>query len=118
MSAITSYVKGDRKPTFEVVKRISEYLKVNEMFFYTPKPKLFIRNVAFRKSKTTPKENVIQANELANNLTEIKNNIIDKYVDIPKVNLPIFDYQISLNENSISKEEIENMQLKLVNFGI
>ena len=29
----TSYVKGDRKPTFEVVKRISEYLKVNEMFF-------------------------------------------------------------------------------------
>ena len=33
LPAVTSYVKGDRKPTFEVVKRISEYLKVNEMFF-------------------------------------------------------------------------------------
>lgn len=116
LPAITSYIKGNRKPTFEVVKRISEYLKVKEMFFYTPKPKLFIRNVAFRKSKTTPKENVIQANELANNLTEIKNNIIDKYVDIPKVNLPIFDYQISLNENSINKGEIENIAIKTREF--
>lgn len=116
LSAITSYVKGDRKPTFEVVNRISEYLKVNEMFFYTLKPKLFIRNVAFRKSKITPKENVIQANELANNLTEIKNNIIDKYVDIPKINLPIFDYQISLNENNINKEEIENIAIKTREF--
>ena len=115
-SSISQYLNNKRSPSFEVVKRISEYLKVNEMFFYTPKPKLFIRNVAFRKSKTTPKENVIQANELANNLTEIKNNIIDKYVDTPKVNLPIFDYQISLNENNINKEEIENIAIKTREF--
>ena len=91
-------------------------MKVNENFFYTPKKKIFIKNVAFRRRKTTKKEYLLQAKAIAEYLTEIKQEIIDKYVDLPTLNLPYFDYKISNSENDINKNEIEYIASKTREF--
>ena len=115
-SALTQFEKGSVRPKAENVINISRYLKVNENFFYTPKKKIFIKNVAFRRRKTTKKEYLLQAKAIAEYLTEIKQEIIDKYVDLPTLNLPYFDYKISNSENDINKNEIEYIASKTREF--
>ena len=57
-SAVSRFENGENRPKSLIVTKMAEYLEVDSDFFYKQKPKLFISNVAFRKSKKTPKEKI------------------------------------------------------------
>ena len=108
-SAVSRFENGENRPKSSIVTKMAEYLEVDSDFFYKQKPKLFISNIAFRKSKTTPKEKIYQAKEIAQYLTEIKHELIDEYADYAKLNLPDVIYNISYNEENIKYDEIEKI---------
>ena len=115
-SAISQYESGKIEPTYETLQMIAKIFKTDIYFFYTPKPTLFIRNIAFRKAKTTPQEEVLQAEQLTQYLTEIKKNLIDKNANLPKYNLPYFNFINSKKKEDVNYDLIETIALKTREF--
>jgi Zn-dependent peptidase ImmA (M78 family) len=108
-SVVSQYESGKTEPSHDTINNISQFLSVNSNFFYIPKPRMYIKNIAFRKAKTTHRDEVLRARYLVEYLTEIKELIIDKNANLPAFNIPKFDYTISVNKDSINYDIIENI---------
>lgn len=108
-SVISQYEKAKVEPSYETLQQIAKFLRIDIKFFYQNKPKFFIKNIAFRKAKTTAKDKVLQAENISHYLTEIKKELIDKYANLPKLNIPNFNWTISENAKNINYDLIENI---------
>ena len=97
------------EPTYKVLQAFASVLEFDERFFVLPTPILNNTNYAFRSKKTTINKKKEQVQAIADILSEIKINIVDKYINLPKLNLIEIKHQIANTIENINKDAIERI---------
>lgn len=97
------------EPTYKTLHSIAQALNFHENFFFLQSLDISNTNYAFRSKKTTVSKKKEQVRVIADLLSEIKYNIIDKNVNLPKTNLIDVEHHAASSIENIDYDSIENI---------
>lgn len=107
--AVSQYENGTSAPVFEVLMKIIKALKFPREYFYEEDSiSINLGNTYFRaSSKLTKKEKSIQKEKSI--LIGKIFNVLNEYLDFPKLNLPSVNHDLSIDEIALQVREYWNL---------